>query len=122
DEQCPELWINNEVAGLYAAIKNLDARFTALIMPEALRQVLNRLLEDGEPWSDEGVRGKWLELAESLYGDKFEEWDDDDREGSREKRREWVNQVVGHFAATHRLFDRFHEQLLPAEVEDSTDD
>jgi len=110
DDQRPELWVNRDVRGLFGMLQNQDPKVTALIMPEVFRQVLRGLVEDETVWTDEGRLGQWLELAKEFYPDAFEEWDVDDPESSRRKRREWVDQVVKGFARGHHFFDRFHEQ------------
>ena len=111
DEREPELWVNRDVNGLFAAFQNNDPRIAALIMPEILRQVLLGLVGTGEPWSEDGIIGQWLSFASSFCPDEFEEWDDDDRESSERRRREWVDEVVRQFAAHHRFFDRYHEPV-----------
>jgi hypothetical protein len=111
DDLRPELWVNREVQGLFGMLQNQDPRVTALIMPEVFRQVLRGLVEDEAEWTDEGKLGQWLSLAKKLHPDAFAEWDAEDAESSRRKRREWVDQVVKGFAHVHRFFDRFHEQL-----------
>jgi len=121
DEPQPELWINRDVQGLFAALQNQDPKVAGLIMPEVLRQVLRGLVEDGAPWTDEGKLGQWLALAKEFYADEYDEWDEDDRESSRKNRREWVDAVVARFAAYHRLFDRYHE-LARAETDEVNND
>lgn len=110
DERGPELWINKDVQGFFAELQNQDPKVTGLIMPEVLRQVLRGLVEDGEPWTEEGKLGQWLALAKVFHPDEYEEWDDDACEMSRQKRRDWVDAVVARFAASHRFFERYHEQ------------
>jgi hypothetical protein len=123
DEKKPELWVNCDVPGLFAMIQNQDPRVTSLILPEVLRQVLRGLFEDGENWTDEGRLGQWLSLAGDFHPDKFEEWDEgEDDEPQRERRRDWVDQVVKGFARKHRFFDRYQEQLGAAGGEAATDD
>lgn len=109
DELKPELWINKDVSGLFTALQNQDPRITALIMPEVLRQVLRGLVEDGAEWTEENTLGKWLLFAKELY-DEFEPWDEQDIDGSRQRRRDWVDEVVQRFAAAQRFFDLYHEQ------------
>jgi hypothetical protein len=122
DELRPEVWVNRDVQGLFGMLQNQDPKVTALIMPEVFRQVLRGLVEDGEEWTDEGRLGQWLSLAKDLHPDEFEEWDDDDREASRQKRRDWVDQVVKGFARSHRFFDRFHEQVGAIATEELPDE
>ena len=111
DEVRPELWVNRDVQGLFGMLQNQDPKVTALIMPEVFRQVLRGLVEDGDEWTDEGRLGDWLALAKEFHPDEFEDWDPDDADASRRKRRDWIDQVVKGFARAHRFFDRFHEQL-----------
>lgn len=120
DEPQPELWVNRDVQGLFAALQNQDPRVTALIMPEIFRQVLRGLVEDGCPWTDEGRVGQWLTLANGFHPEEFQEWDDEVRDSSRQHRREWVDEVVKRFAAAHRFFDRYHEteESTQGEVDD----
>jgi hypothetical protein len=111
NEAQPELWINTDVQGLFQALQNQDPRITALILPEILRQVLLRLVEDQTEWTeDNSTLGKWLTFAKELY-EEFEVWDEQDSEGSRRARREWVDNVVRAFAGTQRLVDLYHQQL-----------
>jgi hypothetical protein len=109
DEPQPELWINRDVQGLFAALQNQDPKITSLVMPEVLRQVLRGLVEDGSPWTDEGRVGQWLALAKGFHPEQFEEWDEATADSSRQRRREWVDEVFKQFAAAHRFFDRYHE-------------
>lgn len=122
DEIRPELWVNRDVRGLFGMLQNQDPKVTALVMPEVLRQVLRGMVEDGQEWTDEGRMGKWLSLSKEFHPDEFEEWDDGDIEFSRQKRRDWVDQVVKGFSRDHRFFDRFHEQIGASELEGLTDD
>jgi hypothetical protein len=121
DELQPELWINRDVHGLFAALQNQDPKVTGLIMPEVLRQVLRGLVEDGAPWTEEGKLGQWLNLAKRFHPDEYEEWDDGVLEASRQRRREWVDAVVTRFATSHRFFERYHEQLHAATDEVNND-
>lgn len=111
DEPHPELWINRDAHGFLASLKNQDPRIISLIMPEVLRQVLRGLVENGVPWTEEGLLGQWLALAKSFHPDEFEEWDEDAEDFSRQRRREWVDAVIRRFAVEHRLFELYHEQL-----------
>lgn len=121
EEQAPELWINQDVHGLFPALQNQDARVTALIMPEVLRQVLRGLVEYETEWTEEGVLGQWLVFAKEFHPDEFEEWDPGAIEASLERRRAWVDEVVRGFTASHRFFERYQEQLgaTPEEVNDA---
>jgi hypothetical protein len=127
DEPEPELWINREVNGLYAALQNQDPKLTALIMPEILRRILCGLVENGVPWTEEGRLGQWLTFAKQFYPEEYEEWDEEDeddeasKEAARRKRRDWVNEVVKSFAALHRLFDRYHDQLQTMSIEENNE-
>jgi hypothetical protein len=121
DERQPELWINTDFRGLFAGIQNQDPKITALIMPEILRQVLSGLVDDGQSWTDEGTLGKWLALAKEFHPDEFDPWEEEDRENSRLKRNEWVGRIVRQFAAKHRFFDRYHEDVDPSS-KTATDD
>jgi hypothetical protein len=121
DEPQPELWINREVSGLFAALQNQDPKVTAFIMPEILRRVLCGLVEDGAPWSEEGRLGQWLTFAKEFYPDQYEEWDEDDKELLRQKRREWVDSVVRGFTAAHRFFERYHDQLQVTSLGENDD-
>lgn len=121
DELRPELWINRDVEGLFLALQNQNPQVTGLIMPEVLRQVLRGLVEDGAPWTDEGLLGQWLQLAKDFYPDEFDDWDEEDESGSRQRRREWVDNVVANFASAHQFFQRYHEQCVRLAGEDDDD-
>lgn len=109
EERSPELWINSDVNGLFAAFQNNDSRIVSLIMPAILRQVLLGLVESNRDSTDEVILGKWLQFAQELCPDDLPEWAEDDTEGSIQKRREWVDQVVKVFAVSHQLFDHYNE-------------
>ena len=98
DEPQPELWINKDVDGLLSAIQGHDPKVTAGLIPAVLRQVLLRLVDDAAAWTDEGMLGKWLMLTKTLHADEFEAWDEEEEAGSRQARRDWVDQVVTLFA------------------------
>lgn len=109
EERRPELWVNRDAPELYAMLQNQDPKVTSLIMPEVFRQVLRGLVEGEVEWTDEGRLGQWLSLCEKFCPDRFEAWDEEEPESSRQKRREWVDQVVREFARVHSFFDRFQE-------------
>lgn len=111
DEPHPELWVNADVEGLFRAIKNHDPRITALIMPDVFRQVLRGLVGNAQPWTEEGKTGQWLALCKQFYPDEFEEWEDATPDASRQRRHEWIDEVVSQFASSHGFFDRYHDAL-----------
>ena len=121
EEKVPELWINRDVPGLLSGLRRQEPQVTALIMPEILRQVLRGLVEDETDWTDEGRLGQWLSLAQRLY-DQFEGWDEGDPDGSRQKRREWVDEVVKRFSGADHFFDRYCEQYVRLVAEEVNND
>jgi len=83
-----------------------DSRFKWLILPQALRGVLTRVLveemdEEEEEDSEGGQGRRWIEFARSLYPVAPPKPDDRDMELIEN----WVDEVVGAFCRRHRSLD-----------------
>ncbi len=117
-ELSPELWVNRDASGILTAFQMQDVRVIGLLMPEILRQILTRLVGNGEAWAEDGVVGAWLEFSKELAGERFEEWDDDDDEAAT-LRLQWIGSVVAQFALKQRFLDRYLQQRNAEDSEDS---
>jgi hypothetical protein len=90
-----------------------DPRFKWLILPEVLRAVLTHVVQeemdaDEEPFDGTGRR--WLEFAQSIYGEPPPQ--PGDRE-DLEVVEAWVGEVVAAFCRRHRAMDHWRIALRP---------
>lgn len=116
DGDDPMLCINKSVNVDNAILREFVARhpaFVALVFPEALRQILAKLVKDGfDPTDEESWQAKWLRFAVS-FGVGLPP---DDAEDAEQEAQEWITQVIEAFCLHTNLRTRF-EDYLGAESE-----
>ena len=101
----PVLRLNRAVDEI-SLIASSDNRFSSLVYPEVLRQILTRILivdEHTDPDCDDDWPSLWLKLAATLPGMSVP------FQASRAGRQAWVDNAVEAFCANFNLLDKFDQ-------------
>lgn len=94
----------NRAAREISLIASGDDRFMALVYPEILRQVLQRIVitdAHTDPDCDDDWPSLWLQLACRLVGRPVPPV------GARDEQRRWIEQAVDGFGHHHGVLERF---------------
>jgi hypothetical protein len=119
----PVLLVNNRAVPHILDIVKQDAGFFAMVIPAAVRQVLDWLLRvQGlyDPDEDDDVNHLWLRFGARLSGQRPPPPDPDDEESEEvvTQRREWIDQVVvafcGLYGVVHKFREAFSEEATDA--------
>ncbi|MFZ2301418.1 MAG: hypothetical protein WAW10_06060 [Gallionella sp.] len=106
NEDGPVLQFNSTVFPSAAGAENYIP-FGAMVLPEALRQVMERIADEPECLDDEGdpwsAWAGWLDVI----GSERPPIDDDD-----DVKKAWCNQVVDHFCIRFGFASQLHAELL----------
>ncbi|RME59429.1 hypothetical protein D6779_04285 [Candidatus Parcubacteria bacterium] len=103
DEELPVLELEKRLGDKHAFLA--DARNSALILPEALRGILLRILVIEKIWDTDGEywQNKWLKFACSLNGLAAPRYS----ESNIDEIDEWVGDCVSRFARKHLMRQNF---------------
>lgn len=83
-----------------------DAAFAALVYPDVIRRVLNRVLaEHDDPDTTDDWRTLWLRFGRQLTGRRNPAREEDDA------REEWIEQVVSGFVGQRKLLAAYQKTL-----------
>ena len=105
DGDWPVLKLNQDVDEI-SQIASTDHRFTALVYPEVLRQILTRILiieEHTDPDCDDDWPSLWLKMASTLPGMSAP------RPSSNADRQTWIENAVEAFCTNFEVLDKFHQ-------------
>ena len=112
DSEGPVLLFNSEVFPSAAGIENYLA-FRALVLPEALRQVISRIADEPDRLDDEDDSyypwGGWLD---SMGGRPPSDSSDETA------RKEWCDQIIGTFCERHSFAAKLHHELTEGVAHD----
>lgn len=106
DSKRPILFVNsriNDARNVESIVKN-DPDFSALVFPEVIREVLNRLLLVEN--ADEDDENEWITFACNLVGAPFEREEGDDYK-NEELVNKWVENVAQKFGQKTELISRY---------------
>ena len=103
----PELDLNINYPGIGEKLRT-DVEYQALIIPEAVRQVLIHLVENNSDPDPENWVEKWTRWLSELG---FKEIPDDD-DMSRKEIEDWAEKVVQKFSKKYELFERTKQKLF----------
>lgn len=98
DEDIPRLLINSKALPTWDSFARNDL-FVALVYPEVLRQVLNKIVlaEEFSEDDDDSWQSDWMRFAKAIS----ESGKLSDKDG--EEKKEWIDSVVNNFAIRHRI-------------------
>ena len=106
----PVLRLNHTVDEI-SLIASSDNRFSSLVYPEVLRQILTRILivdEHTDPDCDDDWPSLWLKLAATLPGMSAP------FQTTSAGRQAWIENAVEAFCANFNLLDKFHQAFQNA--------
>jgi hypothetical protein len=107
DDNRPILEINNRIPELYEMAKN-DYKFISLVYPTAFRNVITKIVEDGEfDVDEEHWIAQWLKFIESVLGIKSLPDTDDNNGVLTPEQEEWINECVNEYCKKFQLFEKF---------------
>jgi hypothetical protein len=116
DGDKPILHVNKDVPEIREIVR-ADPAFHALVFPEAVRQILKRILEDeytDAQCDPDDWQAQWLRYIQSLPGmDAPPSSNGEDGDELELENAEWIEKAVGKFAAKLRArekFTRAHQQ------------
>ena len=107
----PVLCINKKIntGQDITSIAGRDSDFLALVFPEALRQILTRIMMD-ESLDHNDTENNWLVFAQGQTAMHRPDEDSfDDRADYFIKVEEWVEDIVQQFSADIGVFDRYSQ-------------
>ena len=114
----PVLLVNSRIseAREVTSIVAQDPDFAALVFPQALREILTRLLrqmqEMGADAEESAPQNKWMIFASSLVGKWFEDVDGEETEDRNERIDVWVEDAVQAFGKELDLIARYKKFKL----------
>ena len=115
DSDIPVLFVNNRISPRIMDIAKRDPVWHALVIPAAIREVLNRILffEDlTDMWIDEDPYALWLRWGSDLIGSSPPQSDDDDEGALDTEKRDWIDQVVVAFSKQIHASDKYRRSLM----------
>lgn len=103
----PVLEINNRIPELYEKAKN-DVNFICLVYPVALRQVLTRMVEEGEfDVEEDHWVAQWLKFINGVLGIKRLPEMETDNGNLTPDQEEWIDECVNEYCKKFQLFEKF---------------
>jgi hypothetical protein len=102
-----ELWVNADAGSLYGDVRGGKPSVIGLVLPMAVRTILEHLFLDREQGASDEVRERWLQMGESILG--IPRLDADVIEDDLEETRGWVDRFIESLCARHS-FPSTYEQ------------
>lgn len=107
DDGRPVIEINKDLPNFTALIRD-DIRFASLVYPAAFRGVLIKLLEQGEPDTEEDSWvSQWNKFITKVLGIKNFPEPDIDNDDLTPEQEAWVDDCVNEYCKKFQLFEKF---------------
>ncbi|MBS1656450.1 MAG: hypothetical protein JSU05_16465, partial [Bacteroidetes bacterium] len=110
DDNRPVLEINNRIPDLYERTKN-DINFISLVYPVAFRQVLIKIVEEGEfDVEEDHWISQWMKFIDGVLGIKRLPDTENDNGHLTPEQEEWIDECVNEYCKKLQLFEKFTAQ------------
>lgn len=95
-----ELWVNSEAGSLLADVKGGKSSLLGLVLPMAVRIILDRLFGEAESRASDEIRERWLHMGEIEFGmERIEPSSGDDE--ANQAVRDWVEEFIENMCRKH---------------------
>lgn len=107
DDDRPVLEINNRIPELYEKAKN-DINFISLVYPIAFRQVITKIVENGEfEMEEEHWITQWMKFIDGVLGIKSLPDTENDSGILTSEQETWIDECVNEYCKKFHLFEKF---------------
>lgn len=107
DDDRPVLEINNRIPELYEKAKN-DVDFISLVYPIAFRQVITRIVENGEfEMEEDHWITQWMKFIDGVLGIKSLPDTENDSGSLTSEQETWIDECVNEYCKKFQLFEKF---------------
>lgn len=113
-----ELWINSEAGSLLADVKGGKSSLLGLVLPMAVRIILERLFVEPESRASDEVRDRWLQMGEIEFGMERIDPSIDDHE-AKQVVHDWVEKFIENMCRKHYFAASYVSQGMVAQGGDA---
>lgn len=107
DDGRPILEINKNIPDVFEMARN-DIKFISLVYPSAFREVLIKLIEQGDADAEEDSwNSQWIKFINSNLGIKSFPEIDNESNGLTVEQETWIDDCVNEYCKKLRLFEKF---------------
>lgn len=107
DDDRPVLEINNRIPELYEKAKN-DINFISLVYPMAFRQVITKIVENGEfEMEEDHWITQWMKFIDGVLGIKSLPDAENDSGILTSEQETWIDECVNEYCKKFQLFEKF---------------